>query len=222
MTLAERMVQALEDEIVSGRQVSGVRLDEQRLADHYGVSRTPVREALRELVATGLVEKRPHRGFIVKHVNQEELSQLFEAMAVMEASCGRFAATRMTDAELKQMRDLMKSLNQAAKAKKANDYDNLNRQFHSLIYQGAHNDVLTDLAISTRRRTAPFRRAQFQLRERIGQSHQEHKKIVEAILDHDEDTTYHQLYTHIIRSRDSACEYLAQLSKQLILGPATR
>lgn len=218
MTLAERMVRALEDEIVSGRQTSGVRLDEQRLADFYGVSRTPVREALRELVATGLVEKRPHRGFIVRHWTQQELSDLFETMALMEASCGRLAAERITNAEIKSLRELMKALDAVVKQADASRYDELNRELHSLIYQSAHNSILVETANSIRRRTAPFRRAQFQLKDRMGKSHAEHKHIIKAIIARDGTAAYENLYAHILSSRDSACDYLNQMSKQLVLG----
>lgn len=222
MTLAERMMRVLEDEIVSGRQVCGVRLDEQRLADFYGVSRTPVREALRELVATGLVEKRSHRGFIVKQWSQSELAELFEAMAVLEASCGQLAAERMSELELTKMRELLNLLTGAANTKDAARYDALNREFHSAIYKGAHNNILMELSYTTRRRTAPFRRAQFQLKERIGKSHAEHKKIIEAIVARDGAEAYQRLYAHIISSRDSACDYLARISNSLVLGSVTR
>lgn len=221
VTLVERLVRTLEDEIVSGRQTSGVRMDEQRLADWFGVSRTPVREALRELVATGLVEKRPHRSFTVKQLTQQELSDLFETMAVLEATCGRLAAERMTAEELKRLRVLSKEMNSAAKEKNPDHYDALNREFHGLIYEGAHNDVLVDVARSTRRRTTPFRRAQFLLEDRITTSHAEHKRIVAAIVARDANEAYDSLYDHIISARDSACDYLANLNKQLILGSIT-
>lgn len=216
-TLVDRLVRLLEDEIVSGRQVSGVRMDEQRLADWFGVSRTPVREALRELVSTGLLEKRPHCSFTVKQLTQQELSDLFETMAVLEATCGQFAAERMTAEERKKLRALTKEMNETAKAKNPEHYDVLNRSFHSLIYEGAHNSVLVDVARSTRRRTTPFRRAQFLIENRIKKSHAEHKRIVSAIIARDADKAYSSLYQHIISARDSACEYLNNLNKQLIL-----
>ncbi|WBU42664.1 MULTISPECIES: GntR family transcriptional regulator [Marinobacter] len=217
-TIGERLVRALEDEIVSGRQVSGVRLDEQRLADWFGVSRTPVREALRELVATGLVEKRPHQGFIVKHLSQDDLSDLFETMAVLEATCGRFAAERMNDDELKHLLALFDNMKEAVINRATDCYDQLNLQFHGALYRGAHNRVLVQTANNMRRRTAAFRRAQFQLTERIAASHQEHEQIVNAIISRDGQTAYNCLYAHTLSTQDSAREYLTSLSSQLVLG----
>ena len=93
----------IENEIITGRFPPGERLDEVSLAERYGVSRTPIREALHALAASGLLEVRPHRGTIVAEVSPERLFEMFEVMAEMEAMCARHAARRMTEAEHREL-----------------------------------------------------------------------------------------------------------------------
>ena len=93
------MVRAIGDRIVTGALRPGEKLDEASLAARFEVSRTPVREALGQLSAMGLVDRRPNRGAIVAVVTQEHLSSMFESMAELEGICARFSAERMTPGE---------------------------------------------------------------------------------------------------------------------------
>ena len=96
MSQAQRLRQTIEDEIVAGRLAVGARLDEVMLAERFGVSRTPIREALLQLAVTGLVETKPRKGTIVSAPEPQHLLAMFETMAELEAACGRFAARRLT------------------------------------------------------------------------------------------------------------------------------
>ena len=98
-TLADRARQHLADEIITGQLRPGARLDECDIAARLGLSRTPVREALRQLAAIGLAELRPHRGVIVAQPDSDHLAETFEFMADLESLCARYAATRMSAAE---------------------------------------------------------------------------------------------------------------------------
>ena len=96
---ATRLRAQLEEEIVTGKLPPGTRLDEVSLANRFGVSRTPIREALFELSSTGLIETRPRRGAVVANVGPGRLVEMFEVMAELESMCGRLATRRMSDAE---------------------------------------------------------------------------------------------------------------------------
>ena len=98
-TLAEELRFQLADEIVRGTLAPGAALDETELARRFRVSRTPVREALRQLAASGLIESRAHRGCVVARPDHEHLIGMFEAMAELEALCAGLAAARITPAE---------------------------------------------------------------------------------------------------------------------------
>jgi len=104
-TRADTLRQRIADEILVGKLPPGTRLEEQDLADRFGVSRTPVREALKALVETGLVDIRPHRGAVVATPSRQHMRDLFEVMRELEAICARYAAQRMTSAERKKRAD---------------------------------------------------------------------------------------------------------------------
>src|SRR5689334_18595572 len=99
MTRAEELRLQLADEIVRGALPPGAALDETDIARRFAVSRTPVREALRQLVASGLVDAQAHRGAVVARPSVERLSGMFEAMAELEALCAGLAAERMPPLE---------------------------------------------------------------------------------------------------------------------------
>lgn len=107
--LSDQIRNALSDEIASGHLRAGTALDEQHLADRFGASRTPVREALRQLAAGGLVEVRPRRGVIVSPMTPERIMDMFETTAEIEALCVRLATHRMTPLEFSHLLELHES-----------------------------------------------------------------------------------------------------------------
>ena len=102
---ADTIAEELEERIFDGTFPDGCRLDEVRLAENFGVSRTPLREALQRLARSGLVELVPRRGAFVRQPGPVELIEMFEVMAEFEAVCGRLAAKRISDDALAQLRD---------------------------------------------------------------------------------------------------------------------
>ncbi|BCM83907.1 GntR family transcriptional regulator [Methylobacterium indicum] len=182
-TQTERLAGAIAEAIVTGVLAPGSRLDEQALADQYGVSRTPVREALRQLGTSGLVEVRPRRGAVVAEVTAGKLAELFVAMAEIEATCARLAAQSMSPLERRRLDALHESMADLARAGDPEAYARANTAFHGSIYAGAHNAVLADFALSLRRRLQPYREVQFRVTGRLARSHMEHGTVVAAILD---------------------------------------
>ena len=137
----------------------GAPLDETELARRFQVSRTPVREAIRQLAASGLIESRPHRGSVVARADPGHLIGMFEAMAELEALCAGLAAERMTPAERTALDASHEELRTLIKDGDPQRYHEINEAFHSTIYAGAHNDYLAELTLATRVRVQPFRRA---------------------------------------------------------------
>lgn len=195
---AQRISRALEDDIVSGRILPGAHLEELVLAERFQVSRTPVREALQQLVTAELAVKRPRRGVVVAQISEERLRLMFEAMAELESTCGRLAAMRMSPGERKELAALHQHISKTMSAGDIEHYIVLNRTFHNLIYQGARNDVLVDLSRGIRLRVAPYRRVQFNNLMRLASSHAEHGAIVEAIQRADAQAAADALYRHIM------------------------
>lgn len=206
-TRAAEIRAALADAIISGQLAPGTRLDEVELAHRYGASRTPVREALRELAAIGLAGRGVGRSLFVATITEERLSELFEVLTEMEALCARMAARKMTPQERNGLYALHTESAALVQAGAHEAYSTFNERFHSQIYAGGHNSVLVETTLQVRQRLAPFRRAQFRTDGRIGQSYEEHQRIVVAILQADADEAARAMRFHINTVRAAFTDY---------------
>ncbi len=202
-TAVEMLVRRLSAGIVEGAIAPGVRLDEQSLAERFEVSRTPVREALAQLAAHGLVERRPHRGVVVAGLSMERLLHLFELMTELEGVCARLAALRMTDAERAALAADHLGARALAQTEDSARYADANRLFHLAIYDGAHNPELVNTTRDVRNRLAPFRRAQFQVHGRPSASWVEHDAVAQAILAQDGERACAAMRAHIHNVKDA-------------------
>jgi DNA-binding GntR family transcriptional regulator len=117
LRLSEQLCDQIEERIATRHYTPGTRLDEQELADEFSVSRTPIREALIQLDAMGLVEMRPRRGAIVTELNHTRMLEMFELMAEIEAMCGRLATRRMTELEQQELLQAHLACESALKSK---------------------------------------------------------------------------------------------------------
>ena len=178
---ADSIADDLEERIFNGFYSDGDRMDEARLAKQFGVSRTPVREALQRLSRSGLIELIPRRGAFVRQPGPVELLELFEAMAEIEAACGYLAARRITDAALAKLHEANRLCLVAIESQNPDAYYRQNETFHAIIYQQSGNAYLASEARTLHRRLKPFRRKQLSLRGRMLQSMAEHETIVEAL-----------------------------------------
>ncbi len=181
-TRAETLAEAIAAAITEGRLAPGAALEEERLAALHGVSRTPVREALRLLAATGLIEQRPRRGAVVARPEPARLAEMFQAMAELEATCATLCASAMGRAEKAALYARHAAMGRLARDGALSAYRDANVAFHESLYAGAGNRYLAELAEATRRRLAPFRAAQLGGPDRLAASHAEHGAIVTAIL----------------------------------------
>ena len=208
-TLAEKLASAIADGILDGRLKPGERLDEAGLAQLHGVSRTPVREALRQLTTSGLIDMRPRKGAVVSKATPQQVESLFVAMAEMEATCARLCALSMTPVERRRLQARQEEMLALADAGETETYSDANVAFHSAIYAGAHNAPLADYAMSLRRRVGPFRRAQFRMQGRLKRSNEEHGAVVRAILAGDA-VGAHAAMLHHVSLVEDAYEAFAQ------------
>lgn len=219
--LVDAVSKRIADEIVLGHFAPGTRLEEVMLAEHFKVSRTPIREALKQLAIMGLVDYRPNRGSIVATISPIGLDQMFEAIGELEAACARYAALRMTQEERQQLQVLQGEGHLAMQSQDMDRYDAYNSELHLLILQGAHNPVLLETAMGLRHRVTPYRRTQFRQIERAGESYAEHCGIVEAILAHDALSAYREMRSHVSFAHRAAAR-LAPSPSILPLETATK
>lgn len=195
---SEAIADQLSAEIISGSLAAGSKLDEQTLTERFGVSRTPVREALHSLVARSLVERIPYKGVVVASITRSRIEQMFETMGEIEALCGRFAAERMTIGERGHLEMLHLEMNALAANQQIEAYEAANTTFHQSIYLATHNEDMIELAQTLRLKLAPFRRSQLRAEARMKQSSQEHGEIVFALLDRDAKAAESALRRHMV------------------------
>ena len=198
-TISSKISKQLAEQIIDGTYPPGTKLEERSLAEKFNVSRTPIREALRELGSRGLVEVMPRRGVVVASIGVKELAKLLEADCELEALCARRAAECMTAMEKKELEFIYEQSAEFARNEGLAGYLNNNRQFHAQILAGAHNEVLASMVADLRERLAPFRQAQAHVNDRLSVSHDEHEPIVKAILGGDCEAAYNAMRSHHAR-----------------------
>lgn len=196
--------------IAVGQLTPGQHLDETVLSKQFGVSRTPIREALIQLATVGIVVIRPRRGAIVAEIGAQELVAMFELMAELEAICGRLAARRMTAAEHLDLQAAHCACQGASDD--PDSYYYKNEEFHHQIYVGSHNPFLAEQARSLRRRLRPYRRLQLRVRGRVGASYAEHDEVVRAIVDGDAQKADELLRKHVMIQGERFADLMASLS----------
>ena len=208
-TLAEELRLQIADEIVRGTLTPGAALDEMELARRFRVSRTPVREAIRQLAASGLVEARAHRAALVAQPSETHLIGMFEAMGELESLCAGYAAERMTGAERRGLELVHEEMRALISLGDPQRFHVVNEAFHGAIYAGSRNAYLAEMTLATRARVQPFRRAQFRTLGRLAKSHQEHDSVVTAILRGERDRAAQAMRTHIVTVREAYEVYAA-------------
>ncbi|MEP3276413.1 MAG: GntR family transcriptional regulator [Stappiaceae bacterium] len=199
-TLADSIRRVLADEIFSGEIKINHRLDEQDLADRFKVSRTPVREALRQLATAGLVEIKPRRGAVVVPSDPELIGQAFEAAAELEALAAGKAAMRASLSEMVDLQELFENCEAAVEAAGSEPYSSANRKFHDKIGELSGNVSLVAATRIVRIQTAPYQRARFSQPDERRQSQSEHAEILNAICRQDSVAAVRAMKEHILRA----------------------
>ncbi len=211
-TRAEEIRQAIEKEIFQGVLRPGTRLDEESLATRFGLSRTPVREAILQLVHSGLVVKKPRQGAVVAPLDLHRMVQMFEVMSEVEGLCARFAARRMSPDEKAHLTGLHATAARMCEARDLDEYYAVNRAFHEAIYDGSHNEVLQEMARSLFARLAPYRRYQLNHPQRVEGSFHEHGEVVAAIAAADPDRAQMAMRKHVTIQADIFAEFVSIMS----------
>ena len=207
-TSAEEIRLELAARIINGRLAPGTQLDESALANAFSVSRTPIREALRLLGASGLIVQKPHMKAQVAKPDEETLRGMFEVMGYLEALCAGLCAVAMTGPERKALEKIQEDMGAIVRDGDAKAYVVANETYHNAIYKGSHNAYLAEITFHTRERLKPFRRAQFDTPGRLAKSHVEHGLIVNAISCGQREKAENLMRRHIAIVEDAYQEFV--------------
>jgi DNA-binding GntR family transcriptional regulator len=210
---SDQLREAIEEEIAMGRLSPGSRVDEQALAARFGVSKTPIREALIQLASSGLVDVRRRKGATVSVLQPQRLFEMFDVMAELEATCARRAARRMLPEHETALKKALEACRRAAAAGDPDAYFHENEGFHRAIYLASQNEFLAEQALALHRRLRPYRRLQLRVRDRMGNSLAEHEAIVEAMLKGDGELAAERLRGHVTVQGERFGDLVASLAQ---------
>ena len=209
ITLAESLRQKLEEAIAAGRLEPGSRLDEQEIAQRFGVSRTPVREAFRLMAANHLVELRGRQGAIVRAIKAEALIEMFQVMAELEGLCARLAARRVPQTWGDEISKIHQRLIAAGETGNVDLFYDVNQEFHEAIYDASRNAYVADQTRKLRNQVAAYRRRVTRMPNRIADTVREHEAIMQAILAHDPERAHSAMRDHVNLLGDNLLDFLA-------------
>lgn len=214
VTISEQIYRGLIDLIMKGELKPGQRIEEQAVATRFNASRTPVRDALRQLAGSGFIEFRPHRGAMVSNIDLRQMAEMFEALEELEALCAKLAAQRMKDVERRELEQLVARQQGAIDAQDERLYWQLNDRFHELIYRGAANRSILQLTDNMRSRLMPFRVFMFERGHRMAAAHLEHSAVVKAILASDAEGAWLAMRQHVANSNARVMAFLQTQAAQ--------
>lgn len=204
-TTPEMIVGALREAIIRGVLAGGTVLRQDELASQFGVSRIPVREALRQLDAEGLVVVRPHRGAVVSELSAEEAGEIYEMRIALEVMALRAALPHLTDADLELAERVLDELDQTTNPER---WSELNREFHRILYAPARRPRLFALISSLRANVDRYTRIYISVMERRETSQREHRSILEACRRRDSAAALAALDEHLGRAQAELAAYL--------------
>ena len=200
-TASERAYVEVRRRILDGRFPAGHRLKEIELAREFGLSRTPVRDALSRLSVEGLLEFRPNLGATVSVWSEAQIEQMFKIRALLEPFAAEIAATAITDEEISELRRLCAVMERAARRENAEDLNTLvavNARFHRIVIEAAHSEHLTKLISLAVDAPLSLRTFSHFSRDEIERSMRHHRDLVDALSNRDPAWAASVMRTHIL------------------------
>jgi DNA-binding GntR family transcriptional regulator len=176
-TTSDYVADALRSAILSGQFADGEELNQVELAEHFGVSRVPIREALRRLQAEGLVKAQAHRRAVVQGFTPDRIAEIFEARGLLEGYMLEKAAQRLTDADLAEMRRAVERMD---KVKSHEAWLTANRDFHLALWHASHDETVKGLIEQLTGQVERYLKRSGGF-DRAGEANAEHRAILDAL-----------------------------------------
>ncbi|HHW03562.1 MAG TPA: GntR family transcriptional regulator [Thermoanaerobacterales bacterium] len=199
---------ALREAIITGELKPGERLMEVQLAEEMGVSRTPVREAIRKLELEGLVVMIPRKGAYVAGLSLKDAADVFEIRESLEGLAAALAAERITDEELEAMEKILTEISSASEKDDVETIIKKDAEFHQILFAATRNDRLAQIINNLKEQIDRFRVQSFTNPDRIKSILQEHRRIVDALKDGDADRAEKLAKDHIEKVENNVMNIL--------------
>lgn len=197
MKVSDRIRESVEQQIRDASLLPGDPVDEAKLAAVHSVSRTPVREALLQLQAQGLLTSMPRGGMVVAKMDVQQLLSMWELLAELESLCARYACERMSADERQELKALHESTRPIVDANDEEGWQDANLAFHEMLYKGSRNPYLRQEILRMRTQTGAYRRHAFGAVGRIPVSYAMHADILDAILKNNVEAAASAMFLHM-------------------------
>jgi DNA-binding GntR family transcriptional regulator len=199
--LYQEVAERLRQRIFAHEIAPGDWIDEQDLASQYGISRTPLREALKVLAAEGLVTLIPRRGCYVTEISEQDLDDIFPLLAILEGRCASECTRKATPKDIKRLETIHRELEQHAAAGQIEKFFETNQVFHATIQDIADNRWVSQVIRDLRKLLKLTRLHSLSAEGRLKQSQDEHRAILDAIVGRDPDAAEHAMQAHLRAGR---------------------
>ena len=211
---ADKLISDIRKEVSSGILKPGDQLEVTALAERFGVSRTPIREAIRTLVETGVLETRPRKGSFVRVLSAKQLLDLFQVAAELEGMACRLAALSLTKENVEAIERGLAKCTQAAEVQNNAEYAMANLDFHTAIHNASGNDWLIEQLRQLQINLNSYRTMPYEIRGRLDKSTDEHKIICDAILSGDGEHACNLMRDHMMLQGKRLPSIIATLEQQ--------
>lgn len=201
--LYQEVAERLRQRIFAHELRPGAWVDEQKIAEQYGISRTPLREALKVLASEGLVELKPRRGCYVTEISPRDLDDIFPLIALLEGRCAAEAVHKMNKADLERLAAIHARLECSAQDNQITDFFEANQEFHRTIQELADNRWLLQVIQDLRKVLKLSRIHSLSLEGRLQQSLQEHRAIMTALQARDARQAEQLMHDHLLSGREA-------------------
>jgi len=211
--LYQEVAERLRQRIFAHELTPGDWIDEQKLAEQYGISRTPLREALKVLASEGLVELKPRRGCYVTEISRQDLDDIFPLMAMLEGRCAGDATRKAQPADIAALNDIHERLESAARDGRIEAFFEANQEFHLCIQELAGNRWLVSVIQDLRKVLKMSRLHSLSLEGRLQQSLNEHRAIMAAFKAADATKAEALMHDHLLSGREALVKMDAKAAK---------
>ncbi len=208
-----RVADMLRDLIMTGKLKEGDKINENELCETLGISKTPLREALRVLSVEGLIRLVPHRGSFVTKPTYEEIAEMFDVMSLLEGFCAKEACAKLTAKDFARIEKLHAKLEENFEIRDQEEYIRTNNQYHSLIQKIAGNRTLNQIVNGLRKKILLYRFQSLNLPERFEHSIREHRDLLEAFRQRDQKRAEALMRKHL-QNQSHALGALVEQSKK--------
>lgn len=212
-TIKEQVYRMLKTSILNGTIKQGEWLQENKLAELYKVSRSPVREVLIRLVSEGLLENIPNKGVFVKKLTSDDIYKIFELREILERYAIEKAVKKATDEDIKKLNEIFNKMELSFNSHNIDEYEKLDNELHEMIFTICDNEMVSNIYKNLRPQVKSFIILSLNSRKRYDKSISEHRGLVEGITERNFEKAWLSDSEHLKQARDEILDHLQRLEK---------